>query len=481
MLQLRSDIDAALQRAAQIASEYLAANMSRSEPVARPMAPEALRATLSLSLDAPPCTLSELVEELEPVLAHSVRTGHPRFFNQLFGGTDPAAVLGEWITALVNTSMYTYEAAPVATLMEVEIIRRMNRMVGFERGEGVFAPGGSSSNLMAALAARQRAFPHVKQHGLRAADRPVLFLSSEAHYSVERAASIMGLGLDAAVSVPCDDVGRMLPEALEHAIQAALAEGRQPFFVAATAGTTVAGAFDPLDELAEITECHGLWFHVDASLGGGVLFSERHRGLMKGVERADSVTWNPHKMMGVPLSCSATLLREPGVLCSTNGMDADYLFHGHTDQLYDLGDLSLQCGRRVDALKLWFSWRAHGDEGYAARVDRFFEMAARFVTALAARPGFELAREPQSTNVCFRYIPARLRELDEAARFDAVASLTTQVRERLAQRGHFLVNYATLDGSPAFRMVFLNAGTEDEDALALLDEIEMLSEDPALA
>jgi glutamate decarboxylase len=239
----------------------------------------------------------------------------------------------------------------------------------------------------------------------------------------------------------------------------------------------VAGAFDPLDRLADITERHGLWFHVDAALGGGVLFSERHRGLMKGVERADSVTWNPHKMMGVPLSCSATLMREPGSLCSTNGMDADYLFHGKPDQRYDLGDLSLQCGRRVDALKLWFSWRVHGDQGYAERVNRFFEMAARFVTALDERPGFELAREPQSTNVCFRYVPKHLRGLDQADRVDELASLTTNVRQRLAERGDFLVNYATLDGSPAYRMVFLNAGTEDDDALALLDEIEALSED----
>jgi glutamate/tyrosine decarboxylase-like PLP-dependent enzyme len=477
MPELGTEIDATLQRAAQLSAEYLAAHQDRSVPVARPLPPEELLEAMDLTLREEGRPFADLIGDMEQVLAYSVRTGHPRFFNQLFGGWDPAAILGEWITALVNTSMYTYEAAPVATLMEVEIIRRMNRMVGFTEGEGVFAPGGSSSNLMAALAARHRAFPHAKREGHRPEDRPVMFLSTEAHYSVLRAANIMGLGLNAAVEVPCDEGGRMIPEALELAVDEAVSRGGTPFFVAATAGTTVAGAFDPIDPIADVTERHGLWLHVDASLGGTVLFSERHRQLMAGVERAHSVTWNPHKMMGVPLACSATLMREPGSLRSTNGMGADYLFHGKSDACYDLGDMSLQCGRRVDSLKLWFSWQAHGDNGFARRVDHLFEMAGRFHELLEARSGFELVREPQSINICFRYVPTRLRELTVTERCEAVATCTTRVREKLAEQGRFLVNYATIDGSPAYRMVLVNPQATEEDMVALLEEIEQLSEE----
>ena len=477
MSQLGTEIDATLQRAAQLAAEYLASHQDRSIPVARPLPPSELLAVMNLSLREQGRPFAELTSDMEEVLTHSVRTGHPRFFNQLFGGWDPASILGEWIAALINTSMYTYEAAPVATLMEVEIIRRMNELVGFEKGEGVFAPGGSSSNLMATLAARQRKFPHAKKEGHRAEDKPALFLSTEAHYSVLRAASIMGLGLNAAVEVPCDAEGRMIPEALELAIEESLAAGQTPFFVNATAGTTVAGAFDPISQLADITDKHGLWLHVDASLGGTVLFSNRHRQLMAGVERADYVTWNPHKLMGVPLACSATLMREPGVLRATNAMDADYLFHGKSDTCYDLGDLSLQCGRRVDALKLWFSWQAHGDSGFAQRVDHLFEMAAHFRENLVARDGFELVREPQSISVCFRYIPERLRSLTGESRRDAVSTCTTRVRAQMTEQGRFLLNYATVDGSPAYRMVLVNARTTEEDMTALLDEIERLSED----
>ncbi len=477
MPQLATEIDTTLQRAARIAADYLAGHADRTTPVCRPVPPDELRERLDLSLPRDGRPLADLVSDMEQVLAWSVRTGHPRFLNQLFGGYDPAAILGEWITALVNTSMYTYEAAPVATLMEMELIGRMNRLVGFPRGEGIFAPGGSSSNLMAVLAARHRAFPHVKKEGHRVGERPVLFLSTEAHYSVQRAASILGLGTDAAVEVPCDAEGRMLPDALDLALDEATRRGDTPFFVAATAGTTVAGAFDPVDALADVTERHGVWLHVDASLGGTVLFSERHRALMRGVERADSVTWNPHKMMGVPLACSATLMREPGTLRAANGLNADYLFHGQSDACHDLGDLSLQCGRRVDAIKLWFSWQAHGDDGYARRVDGFFRSAAAFRDAVVAREGFELAREPQSVNVCFRYVPTRLRELRGEERTRAVDACTTEVRERLTAAGRFMVNYATLDGSPAYRMVLVNAGTTEEDALALLDDIELLSEE----
>jgi len=481
-------IDDVLQQAARMAGEYLVAHQDRSVPVTRYLPPHQLRETFDIGLPREGRPLETLLDDMRQVLSLSVRTAHPRFFNQLFGGSDTAAILGEWITALVNTSMYTYEAAPVATLMELELIERMNQLVGFPDGEGVFAPGGSTSNLMGVLAARHRHFPHIKREGMTADDRPVIFLSEEAHYSMLRAASIIGIGVDAAVEVACDPVGRMKPDALDAAIQRSLDDGRQPFLVSATSGTTVAGAFDPLDEIAQVADKHGLWFHVDASLGGSVLFSEARRELMAGVERADSVTWNPHKMMGVPLACSATLMREKGVLLATNGMNADYLFHGQpegggseglqgpNDPEYDLGDLSLQCGRRVDALKLWFSWQAHGDQGYAQRVDELFDMAQAFQADVESREGFEIIREPQSTNICFRYVPTALRSLTGEELVRAVEAVTIRSRQQMVEDGRFLVNYATVDGAATYRMVMSNPETTREDMSALLDEIVAVSE-----
>ena len=467
-----TQLDSVLHEAARIATEYLQGHGDRTLPVVRYAAPDELAEKLSLSIPEHGRPMDDLLAEVKSVLDNSVRTGHPHFLNQLFGGYEPAAILGDWMAAVINTSMYTFESAPIATLLERTLIARMNELVGFTAGEGVFAPGGSISNLMAVLTARHKAFPHVKREGLRQDDRPVMFLSAEAHYSLYRAAAVAGIGVDAAISVPTDEAGRMRPEELERRIEAALAEGRRPFLVAATAGTTVPGAFDPIAAIADVTQRHGLWLHVDASYGGSVLLSRKRRSLMVGVERADSVVWNPHKMMGMPLACSATLMRKKGSLLATNGMNADYLFHGDSEDSIDLGDLSLQCGRRVDALKLWLTWQALGNSGYEARVDELFEKTARFRAALDQRLGFRVVREPQGTNVCFRYLPTELRDAPVRDRTRLEDEATRRIRERLVQRGRFLVNYATLDGAATFRAVVCNPRTTLDDLDGLLGEIE---------
>jgi glutamate/tyrosine decarboxylase-like PLP-dependent enzyme len=173
-------------------------------------------------------------------------------------------------------------------------------------------------------------------------------------------------------------------------------------------------------------------------------------------------------MMGMPLLCSATLMREKGRLAATNRMDADYLFHGAEGNSIDLGDMTLQCGRRVDALKLWFSWQALGDEGYEQRVDRLFVLAGWVRDEICTREDFRLVREPQATNVCFRYRPPGTTSEHEA---------TVRIRERLVRSGRFLINYATLDGQATFRIVLSNPATTEQDLAALLDEIEVLGKE----
>lgn len=464
-------LETLLPAATRMALDYYAGFERPETKVVESLPPRDLAQALDLDLPIGGLPIRNLLADAESVLRYSVRTGHPRFFNQLYGGYDPAGLFGEWVTALVNTSMYTFEAAPVATLLEQHLMAHMNRFVGFTNGEGILAPGGTISNLMAVLAARHRAFPEAKHHGVTGEPRGVVFLSDEAHYSIPRATSITGFGQDAALAVPTDSVGRMIPEELDRAIAAARAGGLHPFMVVATSGTTVPGAFDPIDAIADVTERHGLWLHVDGSYGGSVILSPAHRHLMQGVERADSVTWNPHKMMGLPLACSAILVKQAGTLRATNAMHADYLFHGDEGSSCDLGDMSLQCGRRVDAIKLWFSWRTWGDQGFAERVDRLMGLAQRFRAMLDEREGFTLIREPQGTNVCFRYLPAEYRALTGDARRQCEHDATLRIRRRLLESGRFMLNYATLDGAATFRIVMSNPRTTEGDLEALLDAI----------
>ena len=480
--QVMPDTEFLIEEASKLATAYLAANDDRSERVTRSLPAEELAQRMDLALPKAGKSAEELLASVKETLHYSVRTGHVGFSNQLFGDQDPVGLLGEWMTALLNTSMYTYEVAPVLTLMELELMTHMCGFIGWgkDEGEGVFAPGGSIANLMALLAARNLHYPHVKEHGLRGSDRPVLFVSAESHYSMDRAASVAGLGTAAVRKVAVDEIGRMSPVALEQEIEASIAAGEKPLFLCATASTTVAGAFDAIDELADIAERHGMWLHVDGACGGSVLLSEQHRALMKGVERSDSVTWNPHKMMGVPLACSALLMRERGRLEATNAMNADYLFHEGNDTRYDLGDRSLQCGRRVDSLKLWLSWRALGDEGHAKRIETLFGRANALREMLDEREGFERVREPDGCNTCFHYVPPALRDVEPSdERSEELGELAVEIREQLHGEGRILINYAPLDGVPVLRHVASNHRVTDEDLSFLLDEVERVGDQRA--
>ncbi|MFC2141914.1 pyridoxal phosphate-dependent decarboxylase family protein [Acidobacteriota bacterium] len=435
---------------------YLEQNRDPATPVTNLLDPEELRSRLDLTLPEEGCSLDDLYRIIDEYFEHAVRTGHTQYFNQLWSGFTLPGFLGEVITGLTNTSMYTYEVAPVATLMEVELVRRMGSLAGFEDPEGLFLSGGSNGNLQAMMIARSRALPEAKQTGLGRGAGLAAFVSAEAHYSFEKAANILGVGMERVIKVETDEAGRMLPEDLELKIEDSRAAGLRPFFVGATAGTTVKGAYDPFERIAPLARRHGLWFHVDGSLGGTALLSPRHRHLLEGLEQADSFVWNAHKLMGLPLICSVFLVREKGRLLVSNSVEgADYIFHdddGHATS--DLGPLSLQCGRRVDALKLWLSWKYYGDTGYAERVDRFFNLAEYAEGIVHSTPSLELMAPRSSVTVCFRYRSEDIEDLN---------AFNLQLRRELARSGKSMVNYAYLGEDMAMRLVIANHELTRED------------------
>ncbi|HEX9795086.1 MAG TPA: pyridoxal-dependent decarboxylase, partial [Planctomycetota bacterium] len=231
---LANEVDTILHKAATMAAEWLNGHGDRKHKVVEWRSPAELAAELGdLAPRAGGRPLEELLGECRRILARSVRTGHPGFANQLYGGWDLAGLLGEWMTALLDTSMYTYEVAPVLTLIEAEVVKTLARKAGFPDGEGAFAPGGSLANLMAALVARDEKWPQARRKGMPVGVRPVLFVSREAHYSVARAAAVLGFGTDAVRMVDVDARGCMRPRALDRALQIARARGERPFLVVA--------------------------------------------------------------------------------------------------------------------------------------------------------------------------------------------------------------------------------------------------------
>ena len=444
---------------------YLEENAGATTPVIHYRDAKSLQEETDLSIGQQGVPASELLALIEAYLHYSVRTGHRHFHNQLYGGFSMAGFLGDVVTSVTNTSMYTYEVAPLATLMELELIDKMSRLVGFTGGDGIFCSGGSNANLIGMLCARNRAFSDAKSRGLSGSARLALFVSEQAHYSFLGAANQLGIGTDNVIEVKADEHGCMITQELDHAIKRSRDRGRRPFFVGATSGTTVHGAFDPLAEIAEVCDTHELWLHVDGSWGAPILLSDRHRHLLRGSELADSFTWDAHKAMGATLICTAFLTKHEGILrqtCSAGPSQPEYLFHDNDDSALDLGRISLQCGRRVDAFKLWLLWKHHGDRGFAERIDHLFELAGFATSWVQNHDRLELMAPTQSLNVCFRYLPEDGSDPN---------AFNLKLREEMRRSGQSLVNYCRLGDEVAIRLVFANADLHKDDVVEFFETL----------
>lgn len=457
---------------------------NRNNRVVEWKAPEELQKTLDLDLSNDPVSHDKLMQLIKDTIQYSVKTGHPYFVNQLFSSVDPYGLVGQWLGDALNPSVYTYEVSPVFTLMEETVLHEMRRIVGFPdgRGDGIFCPGGSIANGYAISCARYNFIPDVKNKGLHGLPRLVLFTSEDAHYSIKKMASLLGLGSDNVYLIRANSKGKMDPHHLEQEIQRALEEGAAPFMVSATAGTTVLGAFDPLPQIADLCEKYKLWLHVDAAWGGGALISKKHRHILEGIERADSVTWNPHKLLTVPQQCSTFLLRHEGILSACHSASAQYLFQKDKfyDTQYDTGDKHIQCGRRADVLKFWFMWKAKGTAGLEEHIDTVFDNADYFTEQIKKRDGFEMVlRNPECTNVCFWYIPPSLRGQENQPDFnERLHKVAPKIKERMIKEGSMMVTYQPLRDHPNFfRLVLQNSGVDRADMDYFVREFERLGHD----
>ncbi|XP_046581077.1 glutamate decarboxylase 1-like [Haliotis rubra] len=473
-----------LHEIADVLQQYLVKQKDRGGKVLDFHHPHQLREMMAHCLDIheSPRDLEQILSDCKETLKYCVKSGHPRFLNQLGTGVDVIGVAGEWLAATANSNMFTYEVAPVFTLMEEIILQRMRSLVGWEEGDGIFAPGGAVSNFYGVLMARHRTYPDVKKDGMVGITQPVLFVSEQSHYSLRRAAGLLGIGTNNVISVKCDQRGKMIIEDLEKKINLAKQDGKRPMLVNATCGTTVFGAYDPVEAIADICEKYEMWLHIDAAWGGSALLSRKHRHLLQGAHRADSLTWNPHKMMGVPLQCSAILTKHKGLLLAANQSNAAYLFQKDKlyDVSYDTGDKTVQCGRHNDIFKLWLMWRSKGDEGFEDQMDRNFELAKYLLGKVKDREGFHLILdEIEGPNVCFWYIPQKWRSLKrEEIPDEDLHKVAPAIKARMMESGTVMVQYQPLNTMPNFfRVAISNMAVSTRDLDFLLDEIECLGRD----
>jgi len=411
--------------------------------------PSELFSLLPLEISPQGCSDQELETISELMIKFSVKTCHPYFYNQLYHGADEYGLAGSWLTDALNTNIHTFEVAPAFIVVEHHLLRYIRKLFGWdpEEGDGIFNPGGSMSNFYGMMLARHHLFPQLKSKGLSGHPPLVAFTSEESHYSIMKGANWLGMGVDNVVKVKCDQGGRMIPEELERCIAKAKSQGKAPFFVNATSGSTVLGAYDDLTALAEVCRTTQTWLHVDACWGGSVVFSDTLRHLMRGSHLVDSLAWNPHKMVGAPLQTSAFIVRHKGLLHQTNSANATYLFQQDKfyDVSYDTGDKSVQCGRKVDGFKFWFMLKARGEKYMGDIVDNAFAMADHLTHLVSTRPGFRLVpeyKDRKCTNVGFWYIPPSLRDQPEDDQWwQKIEKVAPKIKEEMIMDGSLMIGY----------------------------------------
>jgi glutamate/tyrosine decarboxylase-like PLP-dependent enzyme len=434
--------------------------------------PEDLRDILQLEIPEQGRKQGGLIEVLQKVLKYSVNTWHQGFLDKLYASTNAPGVAAELILATLNTNVHVYQVSPALTVIEKFTGQRLANLFGLNgpRAGGISVQGGSASNTTSIVIARNNLYPDTKTDG-NGGYKFVLFTSAHGHYSIEKAAQMLGFGSSAVWSVPIDKQGRMIPSELEKLVQKAQSEGRTPLYVNATAGTTVMGSFDPFNEIAAICQKYNLWFHIDGSWGGSFIFSRKQRHKLAGSEKANSIAINPHKMLGVPVTCSYLLAADIRQFHRANTLPAGYLFHnedteptqnGHTNgselevdspEVWDLADLTLQCGRRADSLKLFLGWTYYGTEGYEKQIDNACEVAAHLATLVSQNPNFTLVSEnaPPCLQVCFYYTPdqkmvhPRGIVSNETERAKNNSKVTEQITHAIVRKG-FMVDFAPPSG-----------------------------------
>ncbi|KAJ3412833.1 hypothetical protein HDV05_000174 [Chytridiales sp. JEL 0842] len=494
------------------------------EPAQSLLKPSELRSLFPRNMQLPSdgVEMDELVEIINLTLQNSTRTGSPRFLDKLYAGTDPVGQISELLTSILNTNVHVYSVSPVFTLMELTLLRHTASLLSFDLPSGILQPGGSASNMLAMITARARLYPKHRTLGAAACGEILTVFTSEAsHYSIDKSAASLGIGLNHVVKVPVTSDGRMIPSELKRLLEENIQAGQKPFFVNATSGTTVLSAFDPLDEIVSVVRQVEskfniqIWIHTDGSYGGCVAFSKQRREtLLRGVQDVDSFTMSPHKILGVPMQCSMLLVNGKRwgrkVLWESNGLKASYLFHGSETQeqsdvdpswegeedggfMYDLGDATVGCGRRADSLKLFLSWTFHGQNGWTKRIEHAFELTLYLTNLLQGHPEkFQLVLEDTDPklSVSFWCIPHSL--LDRFGSLDSFKTdhpnlflkvfneSTRLIHTEMTKRGKFMVDFMSLSKPfqlPRFLRVAISSPLVDRKLLEeLVEEVRVLTE-----
>ena len=474
----------AMKRAADVVAEHFASVQSSSENVLNWAEPEANVRAVTRMLDdaaaehvddtpADPKVVAAQAAELVRILLERGQNLHdPRYIGHQVPASVPLAGLLDGVGAITNQVMAIYEMGPWVTSVERALIHKLGEQLGWKvpNFSGLVTHGGSLANLTALLTARNVLLGDAWEKGVyQDGPLPVIVAHGEAHYSVSRSAGILGLGTNQVVRAKLDDQRRMDPAELDATLGELKSKGHPIIAVSASSCATPTGAFDPLPRIADVCEKHGVWLHVDAAHGGAAAFSRRHRHLVAGLERADSVVWDAHKMMFVPSLCAFTLYKDAKHRFEAFRQDAPYLFDPSAPGMaeYDSGMKTLECTKRTATLGLWCVWSLFGPRIFEDLVDVTFDLGREFYAKLSAASDFETLHEPECNIVVFRYIPPELRDGPR----ERLGAFQFELRKTLIHSGEYYIVPAKKDGIGAMRVTIINPLTTGEHLDGLMDAL----------
>jgi L-2,4-diaminobutyrate decarboxylase len=464
----RLERDAAPEAAAQVialATNYFEATRRGEGPVSSGVAPNDRDARFDEPMPETGRELPEIIARVErDVMTDANRLAHPMYMGHQVSFPLPTAVWTDAVISSLNQSLAVEEMSPTLTALEHRVIRWMCDAVGFPPGSGgTLTSGGTEATFTALLAARAAALPDSWMNGITE-PKPVVLCGEHTHYAVTRAVAELGLGMRSAIVVPSVDY-RMSVGGLERELRSLRDRNVPVMAVVATAGHTATGSFDDLDAIGQLCEEFGVWMHVDGAHGATAILSDRHRHRVRGIERARSIAWDPHKMMLLSLPAGMLLVRSESELQAAFAQRAPYLFHGDVEaaRVRDQGVRSFQCSRRADVLKLWVVLQRYGRGGIAALYDHLCELAVRVQAELEKHPELEVLHAPDCNILCFRYVG------DGTFDGEALDAVNREIRERYNRSGAGWITGTVLDGRRVLRVTMMNPRSTTEHIRALVE------------
>ncbi len=400
----------------------------------------------------------------DKVLMQSIHIHHPGYVGHQVCPPVPVAALGALLSAFLNNGMAVYEMGPVSSAIERLVVQQLAKAIGYGAQAGGFmTSGGTLSNLTALLAARQAKAGHdVWQQGTQ---QPLaLMVSEEAHYCIDRAVKVMGWGEGGVIKIPVDDRFKMRTGLLEEYYRQAKAAGRRVIAVVGSACSTSTGSYDPLDRIADFCAQHDLWFHVDGAHGAPVVFSPAYRKVVSGMERADSITIDFHKMMLTPAITTGLLFRDEKYSYQTFAQQAAYLLNEQEGEWFNSGKRAFECTKRMMSIQVYAIMRTYGMKIFEQNVTYLYDLAKTFARQIQQRPALQLALAPEANIVCFRYAPEGVDE-------PSLNKLNAAIRQEIVEDGQFYMVQTQIRERLYLRTTLMNPFTTEALLARLLDEV----------